>query len=532
MARGWRRLVTCVLAGGVLAGPVFLTAQGGVEETPIEAARPGLQVIPIPRLGELELPVAQQLRDARRSFGELIAKGARNDGDLAEAYGSLGRVFHAYEFFEAAEAAYANAERLRPHDFRWLHLRGYLYQQTGRLEESADRFAAARRARPDDHAAAVRLGDVYLGLNRLRDAREQFQNVLTTFPAAARNGLGEVALREGRFEEAIEHFRAALARVPQATAVHYSLAMAYRGLGRLNEARVHLQQRGPGGIEAVDPIVEDLQTLVRGERLLVIQGGRAYAAGQFRSAADAFGKAVSADPASVTARANLGLALSRLGDAAGAAGQFETVLRMDANDVTAHASLGMILAGQGRDGEAVAHLKAAYAQAPDDTRVRSELVGALLRLGRQGDAIEVLERVRSADPDDEGALVGLSILLANQERYREAVQLLDEANRRLPGRPATTTTLARLLASSPDRSVRDGRTALDLALAIYDVEPAPAHAETVALALAELGRCDEAAGWMRRAVIAAEQAGDTTESARLTGERAKYDAASCRAPGQ
>jgi predicted Zn-dependent protease len=44
---------------------------------------------------------------------------------------------------------------------------------------------------------------VYLGLNRLREAREQFQSVLSLFPVLSRQGLGEVALRERRFEEAI-----------------------------------------------------------------------------------------------------------------------------------------------------------------------------------------------------------------------------------------------------------------------------------------------------------------------------------------
>ena len=65
------------------------------------------------------------------------------------------------------------------------------------------------------------------------------------FPAVARRGLGDVALRERKFAEAIEHFRAVLDRVPQAVAIHYSLAMAYRGLGRMDEARAHLQRRGP-----------------------------------------------------------------------------------------------------------------------------------------------------------------------------------------------------------------------------------------------------------------------------------------------
>lgn len=152
----------------------------------------------------------------------------------------------------------------------------------------------------------------------------------------------------------------------------------------------------------------------------------------------------------------------------------------------------------------------------------------LLRLGRQDEAIAMLTKSRTAKPDDEDIVVGLAILLAQKERFREAVTLLDDANRQYPDRVATATTLARLLASSPDRSQRDGKRALDLATRVYETAPTPAHGETLALALAELERCDEALTWMKRAVAAAGQAGHAEETARLTNEMRKYESVSCR----
>jgi tetratricopeptide (TPR) repeat protein len=144
----------------------------------------------------------------------------------------------------------------------------------------------------------------------------------------------------------------------------------------------------------------------------------------------------------------------------------------------------------------------------------------------------VLTKARSLNPDDEASLIVLSLLLSDRERYREAVAALEDANRQFPDRLATATTLARLLASSPDRSLRDGQRALDLATAIYKKEPAPVHAETIALALAELGQCAEAANWIKRAVAEAERGRDAVESARLKGETPKYETASCRPPGR
>ena len=458
--------------------------------------RAGLEPIMFPPLDGLEPAVATQLREARSVLERAAATSQR--GDLARAYGAFGRVLHAYEFFAAAEAAYLNAARLAPGESDWPHLLGYLYQQTGRMAEAAASLDAARRARPGNRALAVRLGDVYVGLDRLRDAREQYESVLTALPAAAHQGLGEVALRERRYREALEHFRAALDRVPQATALHYSMAMAYRSLGRLDEARAELARRGPGGVVAADPVVDSVPSLVRGERLLVIQGTRFYSAGRYQEAADAFERALAVAPSSVPARVNLAAALLERGDAS----------------------------------RAVEHLDAALALSPGDRAIGRQLVSALLRLDRRDAAINVLLSMQRADPDDEDTTVGLAILLAERQRIGEAMAILDNAHRRSPARAATATTLARLLASSPELSRRDGRRALDLAMEVYRTEPGQAHAETVALALAELNRCAEALDWMRRAVSAAEAGGDAGDTARLRTELPRFEAPSCRAPGR
>jgi hypothetical protein len=124
--------------------------------------------------------------------------------------------------------------------------------------------------------------------------------------------------------------------------------------------------------------------------------------------------------------------------------------------------------------------------------------------------------------------VGVAILLAARDRFREAMAVLEDAHQRFPDRTATATTLARLLASSPDVSLRDGKRALDIATAVNDAEPAPVHAETIALALAEIGRCTEAMDWMKRAVASAERGKNAAEVARLSGEMPKYASAVCR----
>jgi Flp pilus assembly protein TadD len=486
-----------------------------------------LLTVPLPRLDALEPAVSDQIREQYRSFIDL-ATGKPSTRALTDAYGSMGQLLHVYEFLEGAEASYRNASRLSPDDGRWPHLLGYLCQQTGRLEEAATFYVAARKLEPGDRAATAYLGFVYLGLNRLTEAEQQFRSITETFPAVARQGLGEVALRQGTFADAVVHLGAALERAPQAASIHYSLAMAYRGLGRMDEARSHLRQRGAGELRPADSIVDGLQALLRGERAHVIQGRRAYEAGRFPEAADAFSTAVAVSPASVAARVNLGMALAQTGDASGAREQLEAALRLDANNVTAHASLGMLLVRRRNDVEAVDHLRAAFSRSSNEAGVGDALIQALLRLGRDDEAIDVLTRAESFSGENEDALLRLSILLSDRERYRDAIELLEEAQRQFPDRPRTTTTLARFLAAAPDLSLRDGSRALALATRVYESQPLPAHGETVALALAELGRCTEASAWLERAVEQARRDGDVSAATRLRGQAPRYSTTPCR----
>jgi len=82
--------------------------------------------------------------------------------------------------------------------------------------------------------------------------------------------------------------------------------------------------------------------------------------------------------------------------------------------------------------------------------------------------------------------------------------------------------LAKILAASPRADLRDGARALDLALRVHTATGQAGHAELVALALAELDRCDDAAQWLEEAAVAAETAGDLVSSERLLAEAARY----------
>ena len=430
-------------------------------------------------LSNLEESVREQITTAQAA---LAAAAKSSPAALSEEYGKLGELYHAYSLISAARDAYLNANRLAPKDFRWIYLLGKLDQTEGHFDDAIRRYQLARTLRPDYVATLVNLGNIFLELNHLEDARESFSAALEIDKnnPAANYGLGQVAVSKRNYAEAVDHFEKTLAQVPDANRVHYSLAMAYRGLGHAEKAKAHLAQQGSVGVRVADPLVDSLRDLITGERVYLARGKVAFEAKRYADAVTEFRKAVASKPDSVTARINLGAALTQVGDVNGAVEQFEEALRLEPGRVNAHYNLAVLLARQNKHEQAITHLRSAL-------RVEENDLNARLLLAQE---------------------------LKNAEHPVDAL--------------AEYARLSYLLAASPQTELRNGARALDLAQGIYRSTSAAQHGALVALALAELGRCSEAADWQRRMVTAAEREGNKDLSGKLQSGLKLYENTQCR----
>ncbi len=445
-----------------------------------------------PDLSGLEGAVAAQISEMR-------SLAAAQDSD-PRAWGDLGQAYLAYGFNDPAADCFAKASGLDPRDFRWPYLLGAARQAAGDLDGAADGFSQALKLAPHSGETAagwVHLGEVRLLQGRLDDAEAALRKALQVpgTSAAAHSFLGQTALARRDFKAAAEHLEAALAAVPEASRLHYPLALAYRGLNDRAKAEEHLARAGQVGLKAPDPLLDGVASLRVGERVALMRGRVAAQAGRHADAAQEFRKALAAAPDSVEARVNLGSVLALAGDRDGAAAQFRDALRLDPANVTAHFNLGSLLPPV----EARPHLEAVVAARPDDAEARRLLARALREGGHLPEAMEHYGKAIALAPADETARLGEAETLVRLGRYAEARRRLEEDLTQIPTSGLLSHALARLLAACPDRSVRDGARALALAQAVWQAQPTPAHARTVALALGELGRCGEAAEWARRA---------------------------------
>jgi tetratricopeptide (TPR) repeat protein len=500
----------------------------------VQPPRKGLVPLHFPDLTKLEEGVRDQLAKFQDSLVVIANDPKTSNATLSDAYGKLGQVYHVYSLTAAAWESYFNANFLAPADFRWVYLLAKLDQQQGRFGDSISRFQKAQRLRPDYIAVPVNLGNIFLELNRLDEASDSFNAALQIDPnnPAAHYGLGQIAMSRRSYATAVEHFEKTLQQVPGANRVHYSLAMAYRGLGDREKVKGHLALQGVVGVRVSDPLLDSLQDLIEGERVYLSRGKLAFEAKRYAEAVMEFRKAVAAKPESVAARVNLGAALTQLGDINGAVEQFEEALRIEPGKANAHYNLAVILAGQNKHEQAVDHLRAALTADQNDLSARLLLAQELGKSEHFVDALTEFSRVIQADPNNEAALIDEVRLLYRTGNFKHALQVTEKAHGQYPQKGRTAVMLSYLLSTSPDLASRDGARALELAQSIYKATGAVHHGALIALALAELGRCSEAAEWQRR-LMQAEESGNAEQFAKLRNVLKLYqDVKSCRPPGE
>jgi tetratricopeptide (TPR) repeat protein len=507
------------------------TTEGSVLPPP----KQGLSPVHQPDTRHMESEVREHLTAAYNALVAVAEDTAAPVDKLADAYGMMGEIYQAYSLNSSAKESYLNALQLAPKNFRWAYLLGKLHEREGDAQAAINYYNTARNLRPDYLPVFVSLGNIYLQLNRLEEAEGFFRRALelNEASAATQYGLGQTALSKRSYADAVRYLEKAIKLAPEANRIHYALAMAYRGLNNMEKAQSHLALSGSVGVRVSDPLLDGLQELIKGARLHLIRGKIALDARRHADAAEEFRKAIAAQPDSITAHFNLGAALTQTGDWRGAVEQFKETLRLNPNHANANYNLGLLLSREKQHEQAITHLRAALGAQPDDNNARFLLAQSLLNLRRLEEAEAEFASVISSDPNQESALLGLVGILLGKKQYKEALAALEKGHTQFPQKGLTAATLAYLLATSPQLELRDGRRALALAEAVYKATASINHGALVAMALAELGRCEEAADWARRmsARAEAERRPDLLEKLKI--ELKRYETARpCRPPTQ
>ena len=270
----------------------------------------------------------------------------------------------------------------------------------------------------------------------------------------AHYNLGIVLRGRGETEQAISHYREAIALRPHYAEAHYNLARLLVDKGAVDDAIAHY------------------------ERTLLI------------------------NPEDAEAHNNLGAALFESGRRAEAIAHYERALEIRPNHAGASLNLANALVLKGDIDGAIVRYVAGLASSPDQPEAQYNVANALLRKGRTDEAIVHYKKAIELMPQNADAHANLGSALLQKNQIADAIAEYRSALAIAPQNRPAQTNLAWLLSTASDPLLRNGLEAVTLAEQANrsSGENQPVVLRILAAAYAETGRFSEAVDAAERAL--------------------------------
>lgn len=402
----------------------------------------------------------------------------------AEAHGTLGLVYEANGLWGEALVAFEQAATLDPDEPVWAGHRAKMLGKVGRIPEARALLGDATERFPRSATLQHQLGDALFSTGDLAGARRAFERTLELAPERVEGliGLGEVQVALGQGPAAVETLERAVRMAPDEGRTHYLLGLAYREVGRLDEAQAELE-RGVGSYRGSIPDrgTQQLAGLVRSFDRLLQRAIRLTDADP-AAALVVLEECRAEQPENAIVLINLGVVQQRLSDYEAALAVLLEADRLHADMHMLQVNLAACLLGLERYDQALERADRAVALAPWLARAHTLRGRALLALGRNLDAHAALLESARLEPDDPSVHEELGELCLELElgaeavvHYRRFAELLSESWE-------AQAQLVRAAVLAGDLAT--ARVALDRALALAPGEPQLA-AMTEALAALE-----------------------------------------------
>ena len=246
----------------------------------------------------------------------------------------------------------------------------------------------------------------------LAAAESLYQAILQVQPGHpdATHLLGVIAQQRGDNARAVELISRAIAAKGADAAYYSNLAVALRGLNRLEDAVAQLREAirlAPGYAGAHKNLGVTLKQL-----------------GRDREAARHLARALELNPNDVGACLNLAVSLLDRGRREEAAELLARAVRIEPNNPEALNNLGVVLKDLGQLDEAVSHLRRAVGCRPESAEVHNNLGTALSAQGKLPEAADCFREALRLDPDHMQALHNLGVALRDLGRLDEGIACL------------------------------------------------------------------------------------------------------------
>ena len=429
-------------------------------------------VIPTVETRAMEAPV--------RILIDAVTRNLESNRHSANAWGRLGRVYHAHELYAPAITCYTQAMRLDAGDFQWPYLAAHAAADIDKGAAVAF-FEQARALAPGNPTVLVAQGDLLRQLGRSDAAREAFLAALEADEQSsfARVGLARVALVEGDLPRARSLLERAAELAPTDGGIYPLLTRVHAQLGETELAaraewlaKVHdapLARRDPT-LDAMRGLATNSHALAAAGTTLAERGELLAAEAQFRKvlairpgtpldlgnlatvlsrqgrhaeAMTFFARGLDGNPNDVVLLSHQGLTQMMMGEVAAAETSLERAVTLDPSYPQGQFNLGTLRFGQGRHRDAIALFQRALVLDPGLTDAYLNLGSCHAAIGDFEAALEPWERLREVQPDNTSLIHNIALANARLGRLDTAIAEFQRAIELDPDNPASRRELAR-----------------------------------------------------------------------------------------
>ncbi|MEO8459792.1 MAG: tetratricopeptide repeat protein, partial [Dokdonella sp.] len=474
----------------ILLGALALTIA-----SPVFSADALLKPLPSGELSRLPPAQAKWLRDERADFD--AAKAALLGGPLVEAYARIGSAYGKLGLYDVAEIALYDASQLAPEVSGWIYAQGLIADAQ---KQSAAAVAFYSRAIAIDKnylpyriafaEAKLRAGDAEAGRAQLSQYAAD-----TADEPRAHAVLGDIAMAQKKYPEAIAQYQLALKFDPQANAVEAKLADAYTASGDAKSAATARAKAGHVAARLTDPVRDAIVgAALNGDEVATEIAKATFFSNNNRYAAaleslDAALRLQPNDPQALAFHARVD-AIS--GNLAQASQRAQAALAAAPNSAVVLVTDATIKEMTKDDAGADASYRKAIAGGPTFADARLRYGTFLMRTGKTADALaqfKELTRLEPARAEGWAYQTAAEVVLG---RCADALQELTAQTKERPKNLLVRQLFVRIAATCKSATAEQRKAALADGGNLYTNTKGPDVADAFALALAANGRWEDA----------------------------------------
>ncbi len=442
------------------------------------------------KLPDIDLS-GQEKQVAAKIEGLLAAVRAQpGDGDL---WGKLGINLYVHDWRKESVPCFAEAAKLTQEDARWPYYAGVaLFNLSDSAATTYYQMALDRE--PANALFRLRLANALKQRGELETAESHYHEILNLDDkhSNALSGLASIHLLRDNYPLAIEYAEKALAsdsRNRDAVAVLANSARKLQNQEMLELYSSRLQSL-PAKNNISDPYVSDMIVEGVSSRWYRVRGNEYLSSGYTDRAISELSKVLE--------------------------------IREDA---VAHNDLGSAYLKGGKLAEAVTHFRKAIDLQPQKSEFLNNLGIALCQQGDMDTGLSYIQKATALSPDNTDITLSYARNLMKAGQWKQARNAYEAGLSRNSDNPYLAFNMAWLLATAPDRRVRDGRKALSIATKIADASRHrnPRILDVLAASHAEQGDYQQAVAVIGKALELAGESGDENLSSLLTSRQQQYE---------